>query len=66
MDRLVAGFAGFLKDRLGKDMRGPLEGPILARPDFENLEARASKDGLEGQFQKAIDELNQLVKRKKP
>lgn len=63
MDRLVAGFAGFLKDRLGKDMRGSLEGPILARPDFENLEARATADGLERSFGEAVDALLRLTKR---
>jgi len=60
-NRLVAGLAGMLKDRLGP---GNLVGSILARADFERLEAGATADGMEAKFEEALAALLRLTKRR--
>ncbi|MEK7468490.1 MAG: hypothetical protein AAB074_13855 [Planctomycetota bacterium] len=60
-NRLVAGFAGMLKDRLGP---GNLAAPILARADFERLEASAPADGIAANFEGAFGDLLRMTKRR--
>lgn len=39
MNRIVAGFAGYLKDRSPADGSGTIQSPIFEHPQFEHLEA---------------------------
>lgn len=39
MNRIVAGFAGALRDATDEDGRAPVQSPIFAHPQFEHLEA---------------------------
>jgi hypothetical protein len=60
-NRVIAGFAGMLKDRFGPEN---LAAPILARADFERLEAGAHSDGLESALDEALLALVKLTRRR--